>query len=335
MTFGIDIGTTAVAGVAVDGLVVRASVTRAHGADVAGMGHGVSEQDPQRILAAVRDVLAELEDRAGRAERIGWTGQMHGVVAVDESLDPLTNFVTWRDARRYGGSVMAGWRAQGLKPYKCLPVCGYAIARLFGRCVIDETFLESWHLECASGVPESWLPERVDGSMLGDNQAGVLAAQRILPGSAVINLGTSGQLSRVIDGGERVVTGSGVENRAFVGGKRLLCRASLVGGKAFADLRLRRDLSWEEMNARAETDDEIRACIERIVDDLFLGIDLVGVSGVVGVGNALTRNPAIRVAVERRLGLPCRVPEIAEMAAYGAALNEERKDNGLWTDESS
>jgi len=323
VTFGIDIGTTSVAGVAIDGTgAVCATVTRAHGADVPGLPDGVAEQDPRRLLAAVEDVLSELVCRVGMSDRIGWTGQMHGVVAVDRSLEPLTNFVTWRDARRYGGPVMAGWQAKGLRPYKCLPVCGYALAKRTGRCVIDATFLESWHFEQTSGVPVDWLPERDDGSMLGDNQAGVYAAQHLFPGAAVVNLGTSGQLSRVVENDESLAVGQDAEVRPFVGGKRLLCRASLVGGRAFADLRAKRGLSWEEMNDRAETDGEIRACVENIVDDVVRGVDLAGVTGVVGVGNALVRNPALRAALERRLDLPCLVPDIAEMAAYGAALYE-------------
>ena len=328
MTFGIDIGTTSVAGVAVDaaGSVV-ASATRAHDADLPGRPMGVDEQDPLKLQAAAEAVIADIEATAGKPDRIGWTGQMHGVVAVDEAFNPLTPFVTWRDSRRYGGKVMQEWHSRGLSPFKCLTAPGFVIARLFGKCVIDPTFLESWHVE-RGAVPTSWLPETEETSMLGDNQAGVFAAQCLLPGSAVVNIGTSGQLSVVVDGDspQRVFNGDSpqgksgkVEKRLFVDGKWLLCRASLVGGQSLAALRKELGITWEQVNERAGTDPKIRRCLRGIVDDLFGEMDLSGVTGLVGVGNALVRNPALRHAVEERAGMPCLIPDIAEMAAYGVA----------------
>ena len=328
MTFGIDLGTTSVAGVAVDAAgKVRASVTRAHGADLPKASPGVDEQDPDKLFAASQGVIESLTADVGQPDRIGWTGQMHGVVAVDEGLSPLTPFVTWRDARRYGGVVMAQWhreglspKARGLSPFKCLTAPGYVIAKMTGKCVIDPTFLEAWHI--AEGtVPASWLPEVVERSMLGDNQAGVYAAQVLMPGCAVVNLGTSGQLSVVCEGvcpQERKA--ENVEIRRFVDGKSLLCRASLVGGQSLAALRERLGISWEELNARAGTDPEVKACVDGIVEDLVGDIDLSGVTGLVGVGNALVRNPCLREAIERWFERPCVIPEISEMAAYGAAL---------------
>lgn len=346
MTFGIDIGTTSVAGVAVDAAgKVCASVTRAHGADLPKASPGVDEQDPDKLFAAAQGVIESLTADVGQPNRIGWTGQMHGVVAVDEGLSPLTPFVTWRDARRYGGVVMAQWhrehreglspKARGLSPFKCLTAPGYVIAKMTGKCVIDPTFLEAWNI--AEGtVPASWLPEVVERSMLGDNQAGVYAAQVLLPGCAVVNLGTSGQLSVVCEGVcPQQVRGvcpqdkgvcpqclkvESVEIRRFVDGKSLLCRASLVGGQSLAALRERLGISWEELNARAGTDPEVKACVDGIVEDLVGDIDLSGVTGLVGVGNALVRNPCLREAIERRFERPCVIPEISEMAAYGAAL---------------
>ena len=167
--------------------------------------------------------------------------------------------------------------------------------------------------------------------MLGDNQSGVYAAQHLYPGCAVMNLGTSGQLSVVEDAPFRPWREGALERRPYPVGKTLLCRISLVGGRAFVDLRDELGLAWDEMNARAETDNRIAGCISRIIDDLADGIDLSGVSSLVGVGNALVRNPAIRRAVERRFGVPCAIPDVAEMAAYGAAICEvQRKNLGFW-----
>lgn len=324
MTFGIDVGTTSVAGVAVDAAgTVVARVTRAHGADVPGLPDGMHEQDPPALKAAADAVRDELAASAGTPDAVGWTGQMHGVVGVDADFRPVTNFVTWRDARRFGGQVMSDWFAHGVKPFKCLPVCAWAA----GTATIDRTFLHAWYLDMEGlDFPQAWLPERADGTMLGDNQAGVYAAQRLYPGCAVVNLGTSGQLSVVRDRpfggpdrpGTAAADGSRRELRPYPGGRTLECRASMVGGVAWAELRERLGLSWEEMN---ETDDpQVRACARRIADDLFGDIDLADVTDLVGIGNALTLNPALRRAVEERTGRVCRLPDCPEMAAFGAAL---------------
>jgi sedoheptulokinase len=42
--------------------------------------------------------------------------------------------------------------------------------------------------------------------------------------------------------------------------------------------------------------------------------------GLVGSGNGLRRNPALRARIERRFGLPLRLPRLREEAALGAAL---------------
>ena len=363
MVLGIDIGTTSVAGVAVapSGQVV-ASTTVAHHADLPSNGDGIDEQDPTKLLAAVESVKADLMTKLSLGDSphsprtstppihhssfsilhsIGWTGQMHGVVAVNAQLEPISPFVTWRDARRYGGPVMAQWgqalaRGQspfkgGQTPFKCLPVCGLPQIGKSQKCEIDPSFLESWHLEMGT-VPVEWLPEVVEGSMLGDNQAGVYAAQQLVPGCAVVNLGTSGQLSVVVEG-DRPQNGDSprggdprIERRWFPGGRKLLCRASLVGGQAWAALQHETGASWDDLNeaARSKGDSPLerraRACVREIVDDLVAGFDLRGVKGIVGVGNALVRNSALRDAIEERFDLPCILPQIPEMAAYGAAL---------------
>ena len=103
--YGVDIGTTSVSGVAVDGSGrVVASATVPHHADLPTNGNGVDEQDPDKLLDATLTVLSTLSGASVPQDvstlPIGWTGQMHGVVAVDRDFNPLTPFVTWRDARR-------------------------------------------------------------------------------------------------------------------------------------------------------------------------------------------------------------------------------------------
>lgn len=70
MVFGIDIGTTSVAGVAVgsDGQVL-ASTTLAHHADLPSNGHGIDEQDPLKLLSAVEAVRANLQAQLPDGDR--------------------------------------------------------------------------------------------------------------------------------------------------------------------------------------------------------------------------------------------------------------------------
>src|SRR5687768_9557145 len=93
---GLDIGTTSVKGVAVDD----------HGAlvHVAERGYPLStpragwfEQDPDDWWRAAREVLDECE--ADRALGIGLSGQMHGLVALDERERPLRPAILWNDGR--------------------------------------------------------------------------------------------------------------------------------------------------------------------------------------------------------------------------------------------
>ena len=338
MKIGLDMGTTSLAAVRVDDttLEVERTLTVSNAGEHGFGPNGAHEQNAAAILRAAEALIAEI---SGGSESVGLalTGQMHGVVAVDRDLKPMTELVTWRDQRDaeiaareglrpgWGGVTMARWAREGLRPFCCLPIPGYLIARRTGECVIDETFAHSWgiwSLETRDwdyekiarlGIPVEWLPRLVSGSMLGDNQAGVFAAQHWRPGAAVVNLGTSGQLSVV---GE----GVGGERRPFPGGRVMRCRASLIGGRAFADLATELGVSYEELNCRAESDPRVADCVARIADDLAGDLDLTGVTSLVGVGNALRLNPALRAAVERRFGLPCFLPDIQEMAAYGAAL---------------
>mgnify|MGYP003293377180 CR=1 FL=1 len=85
--------------------------------------------------------------------------------------------------------------------HRVLTIPGYVIARRTGRCMVDSTFRASMGTDEQLKRFAKWLPETDDSLMLGDNQAGVYAAQKLKPGAAVINLGTSGQLSRVGDEG--------------------------------------------------------------------------------------------------------------------------------------
>lgn len=99
---GIDIGTSAVKAVLVDGAErILASATRPLVS--AQPFPGWSEQDPEDWWRAVEAVAAELSRAAPEAWRalkaIGLSGQMHGLVAIDAAGAVIRPAILWNDSR--------------------------------------------------------------------------------------------------------------------------------------------------------------------------------------------------------------------------------------------
>lgn len=333
---GVDIGTSSVAAVVVDykGEVLETrTVPNPSAGEPTKNGH--HEQNADAILKIVNGLLDECEAiiraRKLKLAEIGWTGQMHGLVAVDRKFHALTPFVTWRDVRcappKLGSGILEDWRSRKVKGiHRVLTIPGYVIARRTGRCMVDSTFRASMGSDEQLERFAKWLPETDDSLMIGDNQAGVYAALKLKPKAAVVNLGTSGQLSRVRDQGLGI-RDQAVDVRPFPGGKELFCRASHIGGAKLAKLRRSLGCSWERLNAAAETNPRIASCVSAIVDDLAKGMDMRGVRTIVGIGTALRLNPCLKDAIEKRFHARCLIPEVKEMAAWGAALYVLDRDN--------
>src|SRR4051812_10816655 len=94
---GLDVGTTGLKAVAVgeDGaLVDRAEVAY----DFATPRPGWTEQDPELWWTAAQEALDRL-DTAGPVAGIGLSGQMHGLVLLDDRLRVLRPAILWNDGR--------------------------------------------------------------------------------------------------------------------------------------------------------------------------------------------------------------------------------------------
>ena len=93
---GLDVGTSSVKGIAIDedGAVLAVAE---RGYPLSTPRPGWSEQDPEDWWRGAAEVLDEL-DAAGAAG-IGLSGQMHGLVALDESRRPLRPAILWNDGR--------------------------------------------------------------------------------------------------------------------------------------------------------------------------------------------------------------------------------------------
>jgi xylulokinase len=96
--FGLDVGTTAVKGVAIDasGSVLASAEA---GYPLSMPRPGWAEQDPEDWWAASQAVLSSLEAQTGSPAAIGLSGQMHGLVALDRRGEVLRPAILWNDQR--------------------------------------------------------------------------------------------------------------------------------------------------------------------------------------------------------------------------------------------
>ncbi|HTQ68856.1 MAG TPA: xylulokinase [Solirubrobacteraceae bacterium] len=99
--FGLDVGTTAVKGLALDG-EGRVVATAEAGYELSTPRPGWAEQDPEDWWLATAGVLEELRAAAGSPLGIGLSGQMHGLVALDSRDRVLRPAILWNDQRTGG-----------------------------------------------------------------------------------------------------------------------------------------------------------------------------------------------------------------------------------------
>lgn len=96
---GLDIGTTSVCGICCDtetGKLLQVC-NRPNDANLPTAFSWQKQQDAEKLVEIVQDVLRELLAQQGIVDGIGVTGQMHGIVYVDaqgKAVGPLT---TWQD----------------------------------------------------------------------------------------------------------------------------------------------------------------------------------------------------------------------------------------------
>jgi len=96
--FGIDVGTSAVKGLAIDpqGEVLA---TEEAAYPLSTPRPGWSEQNPEDWWRATQEVLENLERAAGEPAGIGLSGQMHGLVALDDGDEVIRPAILWNDQR--------------------------------------------------------------------------------------------------------------------------------------------------------------------------------------------------------------------------------------------
>lgn len=179
----VDIGTTSICVLALDASSrqVITSQSTNNESSINDLPEGYHEQDPNIIWATVQKLIGqtftrmiEHQHNVKAIETIVVTGQMHGILLIDDALRPCTNLITWRDQRvadtpvinelrsnveissqcgcmlgpGYGGSIVHWLKinAPALfeKDLQALSIVDFVVAQLTGKVATDVTMAASW-----------------------------------------------------------------------------------------------------------------------------------------------------------------------------------------------
>jgi xylulokinase len=229
---GLDVGTSAVKGVAIDD-AGRVLSTASSEYPLARPQPGWSEQDPEDWRRAAEDVLGRLPEGP-----VGLSGQMHGLVVLDSAQRLLRPAILWNDQRTAaecaeieerlgfaqlleltGNRALTGFTAPKLlwlrrhepelygRIHHVLLPKDYVRLRLTGELAVDvadasgtllfDVRRRAWSTEvCAAlEIPLEWLPparESTEIAGAGDQAAAALGVGIARPGPVSVVLGTSG-----------------------------------------------------------------------------------------------------------------------------------------------
>lgn len=98
---GLDIGTTSLSGICCDvhtGEVIR-TITQPHHAFLPSTCSFDRVQNVPVLMDSVLEMAAALTAGQDDIASIGITGQMHGIVYIDDTGRPVSNLITWQDGR--------------------------------------------------------------------------------------------------------------------------------------------------------------------------------------------------------------------------------------------
>lgn len=96
---GIDMGTTTISVIMIDGEngELLGSTTISHQAFLKGAQEFNRIQDPQKLWELTEQAVCEMIEAYGAPDSIGMTGQMHGVLYVDQDGQAVSPLYTWQD----------------------------------------------------------------------------------------------------------------------------------------------------------------------------------------------------------------------------------------------
>lgn len=267
---GIDIGTTSICAVVIDketGELVACKTVNSE-AFIESPHAFEKIQDGEKIISLATSMLDELI--SDRTASIGVSGQMHGIVYLDECGKAIGPLYTWQDKRGdepyldttyaahlgscsgYGNVSDFYNRINGIRPKEAVSyatIHDYFVMRLCQSHtpLLHTTNAASLGLFDADTLsfsydyaPKVTADYTVAGNYkgipvsvaIGDNQASVLST--LTEDDAILlNFGTGSQISLVSD---QPISGENIECRPYFEGKYLAVGAALCGGRAYSML---------------------------------------------------------------------------------------------------
>ena len=223
VVLAVDIGTTSICVLALDASSrqVVTSLSTNNESSINDLPKGYHEQDPNFIWATVQKLIGQALTRMSGHQRavtaieaIVVTGQMHGILLVDDELHPCTNLITWRDQRvadapvidelrsnvkissqcgcmlgpGYGGSIIHWLKSNDPalfeRDLQALSIVDFVVAQLTGKVATDVTMAASWGIFDIrqSGWNESLLSElQLPESILPEIKPSVTPLSTLLP----------------------------------------------------------------------------------------------------------------------------------------------------------
>ena len=124
---GLDIGTTTVSAVVVEDGAVLSSLTLKNGSFLPTENAWEKIQDPVYIRQTALQAVQELLEQYPDVERIGITGQMHGVVYLNAAGEPVSPLYIWQDGR--GDQLMESGETYAAQLGR---ITGYHVATGYG-----------------------------------------------------------------------------------------------------------------------------------------------------------------------------------------------------------
>lgn len=161
---GIDIGTTTVCAVLIDTSTGRLLESRTlNNASAIEAEHSYEKlQNPSVILAACQELLNSLLHTNPDVQSIGVTGQMHGILYLNQEGQPVSPLYTWQDGR---GNLPYDNTVSYVEYMK--QATGYSMATGFG--LATHFYLASNHMLPDSAVSFCTVPDYIAMSLSGRN----------------------------------------------------------------------------------------------------------------------------------------------------------------------
>lgn len=165
---GIDIGTTTISVIMIDGDSGEAIGTRtiAHHGFLEGHIQASKIQDPQKMLEITEAAVKELSEECGAPDSIGLTGQMHGMLYVDAEGNAVSPAYIWQDG--CGNEIME----DGMTYAEYMKKAGGAAASGFG--LISHFYLQKNQMIPKTAVKMSTISDYI-GMKLCGRKAPVIA----------------------------------------------------------------------------------------------------------------------------------------------------------------